>query len=124
MHAFNRCIKVLLSVCALMSFVLDYAFGIEGCCESCRGGAGQIQQTFAPVVENYPLGQGFYLAKMIQKKDYVEYTTDSSDTSYQERQREEQEKVDKSWDMLKNIIIDTRGGEGPCPTCPKKEHGR
>jgi len=50
----------------------------------------------------------FLLAEMKETKDSVIYSTDPKDGEYERRQWEEREKERKSWDMLKNMIIDGR----------------
>lgn len=48
------------------------------------------------------------LAEMKETKDSVVYRTDPKDGEYERRQWEEREKEKKSWDMLKNMVIDGR----------------
>lgn len=48
------------------------------------------------------------LAEMVQREDSVVYRTDSKDSTYQQRQRDEREKEKKSWNMLNNLVIDGR----------------
>lgn len=48
------------------------------------------------------------LAEMEERQDSVVYRTDNHNADYERRQWEEREKEKKSWDMLKNMIIDGR----------------
>jgi hypothetical protein len=48
------------------------------------------------------------LAEKEERQDSVVYRTDPKDGEYERRQWEEREKEKKSWDMLKNMIIDGR----------------
>jgi hypothetical protein len=59
--------------------------------------------------DRLPQGAGsIQLAEMVQREDSVIYRTDSKDSEYQKRQREERDKEKKSWEMLNNVIIDGR----------------
>jgi hypothetical protein len=52
---------------------------------------------------------GIYkLAGMVEGKDSVVYGTDSNNQQYEQRQWEEQQKENKSWNMLNNLVIDGR----------------
>jgi hypothetical protein len=50
----------------------------------------------------------FHLAEMVQREDSVILRSDPKDRNYQERQWEEREKEKRSWDMLRNMVIDGR----------------
>ncbi len=50
----------------------------------------------------------FRLAEMVQREDSVILRSDPKDRNYQERQWEEREKEKRSWDMLRNMVIDGR----------------
>jgi hypothetical protein len=52
--------------------------------------------------------KSMHLAEVVQKEDSVIFKTDSKDSEYQKRQREERDKEKKSWEMLNNVIIDGR----------------
>lgn len=50
----------------------------------------------------------YQLAEMVERNDSVVYRTDSNNQQYEQRQWEEQQKQNKSWNMLNNLIIDGR----------------
>lgn len=50
----------------------------------------------------------YRLAEMVEREDSVIYRTDSNSQQYEQRQWEERQKENKSWNMLNNLIIDGR----------------
>jgi hypothetical protein len=54
------------------------------------------------------LSGAYRLAEMVDRKDSVVYRTDSNTQQYEQRQWEEQQKENKSWNMLNNLVIDGR----------------
>jgi hypothetical protein len=65
---------------------------------STGGSRDLVTERFGPIL----------LAELVQTQDSVIMRTDPKDRTYEERQWEEREKEQQSWDMLKNMIIDGR----------------
>jgi hypothetical protein len=57
-------------------------------------------------------------AELKEDRSYIRYQSDSTGQNSEDRRKEEQEKVRRSWEMLQGIIIDERRGREPSLPSP------
>jgi transglutaminase-like putative cysteine protease len=57
-------------------------------------------------------------AELKEDRDYIRYQSDSTGQYSEERRKEEQEKVRRSWEMMQGIIIDERRSREPSLPSP------
>jgi hypothetical protein len=57
-------------------------------------------------------------AELKEDRGYIRYQSDSTDQHSEDRRKEEQEKVRRSWEMMQGVIIDERRSREPSLPSP------
>ena len=92
--------------------LLSCGLAIIACINVPEGQAALSQQNISPLAEQHlhtlsnGSPRGLLLAERVETRDQIIYKTDSgAGKTFQELEREEKEKEDRSWQMLENIEI-------------------